>query len=95
MNWAVRIAPRGEPGKRGLPLAALALLLALVMRLHAEIPDWRWNLGCPVRLWLVTGNFVRPAARRSASLVLVTESLARRFSRLPVQGGPTGGAARL
>jgi vancomycin resistance protein VanJ len=26
-------------------LAALALLLALVMLLHAEIPNWRWNLG--------------------------------------------------
>ena len=26
-------------------LAVLALLLALVMLLHAEIPDWRWNLG--------------------------------------------------
>jgi vancomycin resistance protein VanJ len=26
-------------------LTALALLLGLVMLLHAEIPDWRWNLG--------------------------------------------------
>jgi vancomycin resistance protein VanJ len=33
------------PWKRGPVLAALALLLALVMLGHAEIPDWRWNLG--------------------------------------------------
>src|SRR5260221_10511002 len=40
---AIRIGSRPEPWKRGLVLAARALLLALVMLLHAEIPDWRWN----------------------------------------------------
>ena len=42
---AIRIGSRPEPWKRGPVLAALALLLGLVMLLHAEIPDWRWNLG--------------------------------------------------
>jgi vancomycin resistance protein VanJ len=42
---AIRIGSRPEPWKRGPVLAALALLLALAMLLHAEIPDWRWNLG--------------------------------------------------
>jgi vancomycin resistance protein VanJ len=41
----IRILSRPGPWKRGPVLAALALLLALVMRLHADIPDWRWNLG--------------------------------------------------
>src|SRR5258708_21307944 len=41
---AIRIGSRPEPWKRGLVLAALALLLALVLLLHAEIPDCRWNL---------------------------------------------------
>jgi vancomycin resistance protein VanJ len=41
----IRIGFRPGPWKRGLVLAALALLLALVMLLHADIPDWRWNLG--------------------------------------------------
>jgi vancomycin resistance protein VanJ len=45
MNRAFRLGSRPGPWRRGLPLAALALLLALVMQLHAEIPDWRWNLG--------------------------------------------------
>jgi vancomycin resistance protein VanJ len=36
---------RPGPWKRGPVLTALALLLALVMLLHADIPNWRWNLG--------------------------------------------------
>ncbi len=40
------------PWKRGPVLAALALLLALVMLLHAEIPDWGWNLGSLVETFL-------------------------------------------
>ena len=38
--------------KRGPVLAALALLLALVMLLHAQIPDWGWNLGSLVETFL-------------------------------------------
>ena len=41
----IRIGSLPEPWKRGPVLATLALLLALVMLLHAEIPDWGWNLG--------------------------------------------------
>jgi vancomycin resistance protein VanJ len=38
--------------KRGPVLAILALLLALVMLLHAEIPDRRWQLGSLVETFL-------------------------------------------
>jgi len=43
---------RPEAWKRGPLLAVLALLLALVLLLHAEIPDWRWNLGSLVETFL-------------------------------------------
>src|SRR5437899_2290026 len=42
---AIRAGSRPGPWKRGPVLAVMALLLALVMLLHAEIPQWRWNLG--------------------------------------------------
>lgn len=56
-------------------LAALALLLGLVMLLHAEIPDRRWNLGSLVETFLPWfGLFIPPLLagalwRRSASAV--------------------------
>jgi vancomycin resistance protein VanJ len=40
------------PWRRGPVLAVLALFLALVMLLHADIPDWRWNLGSLVETFL-------------------------------------------
>ncbi|MCL2583851.1 MAG: endonuclease/exonuclease/phosphatase family protein [Streptosporangiales bacterium] len=40
-----RADSRPGPWKRGRVLAALAVLLGLVMLLHAEIPERRWNLG--------------------------------------------------
>jgi vancomycin resistance protein VanJ len=48
----IRIGSWPDPWKRGPVLAALALLLALVMLLHAEIPDWGWNLGSLVETFL-------------------------------------------
>jgi vancomycin resistance protein VanJ len=61
-------------------LAALALLLALVMLLHAEIPDWRWNLGSLAETllpWLglfipvlLAGALWRRSASALAALVL-------------------------
>jgi hypothetical protein len=41
-----------EPWKRGPVLAVLALILTLVMLLHAELPDWHWNLGSLVETFL-------------------------------------------
>lgn len=41
-----------EPWKRGPVLTVLALILTLVMLLHAEIPDWHWNLGSLVETFL-------------------------------------------
>jgi vancomycin resistance protein VanJ len=61
------------PWKRGPVLAALAVLLALVMLLHAEIPDWRWNLGSLVETFLPWLGLLIPVLlagalwRRSAS----------------------------
>ena len=42
---AIRIGSRPEPWKRGLVLAALALLLGLFMLLHAKIPNTIGNFG--------------------------------------------------
>ncbi|MEU6753062.1 endonuclease/exonuclease/phosphatase family protein [Spirillospora sp. NPDC046719] len=56
---AARLASRPEPWRRGPVLAALALLLGLVMLLHAEIPNRIGNLGSLVETilpWL--GLFV-------------------------------------
>ncbi|MER6815036.1 endonuclease/exonuclease/phosphatase family protein [Spirillospora sp. NPDC000708] len=56
---AARRASRPEPWRRGPVLAALALLLGLVMLLHAEIPNRIGNLGSLVETilpWL--GLFV-------------------------------------
>ena len=59
--------------KRGPVLAILALLLALVMLLHAEIPDWRWNLGSLAETFLPWLGLLIPVLlagalrRRSAS----------------------------
>jgi vancomycin resistance protein VanJ len=70
---AIRIGSRPEPWKRGPVLAALALLLALVMLLHAEIPDWGWNLGSLVETFLPWFGLLIPVLlagalrRRSAS----------------------------
>src|SRR5256885_13469370 len=68
---AIRIGSRPEPWKRGPVMTALALLLGLVMMLHAEIPDWRWNLGSLAETFLpwlglpipglLAGGFRRPS----------------------------------
>jgi vancomycin resistance protein VanJ len=70
---AIRIGSRPEPWRRGPVLTVLALLLAPVMLLHAEIPDWRWNLGSLVETFLPWLGLLIPALlagalrRRSAS----------------------------
>lgn len=48
----IRFASRPEPWKRGLVLAALALLLGLLMLLHAKIPNQIGNLGSLVETFL-------------------------------------------
>ena len=77
---AVRLGSRPGPWKRGLVLAALALLLALVMLLHAEIPNRRWNLGSlaeTILPWfglfipvLLAGALLRRSASAVAALLL-------------------------
>lgn len=75
LRWAVRIGSRPGPWKRGLVLAALALLLGLVMLLHAQVPDRRWNLGSLVETFLpwsgllITVLLAGALLRRSASAV--------------------------
>jgi vancomycin resistance protein VanJ len=72
---AIRIGSRPEPWKRGRVLAALAMLLGLVILLHAQIPDWRWNLGSLVETFLPWLGLFIPVLlaaalwRRSASAV--------------------------
>jgi vancomycin resistance protein VanJ len=72
----IRIVSRPGPWKRGPVLAALALLLALVLLLHAEIPDWRLNLGSLVETFLPWLGLLIPVLlagalrRRSASALV-------------------------
>ncbi|MFB6963410.1 endonuclease/exonuclease/phosphatase family protein [Streptomyces sp. NPDC056309] len=71
---AIRIASRPGPWKRGPVLAALALLLGLVMLLHAQITD-RGGLGSLVETFLPWFGLFIPVLlagalwRRSASAV--------------------------
>ncbi|MFF0222089.1 endonuclease/exonuclease/phosphatase family protein [Streptomyces sp. NPDC004629] len=71
---AFRIATRPGPWRRGLVLAVLALLLGLLMLLHAQITD-RWGLGSLVETFLPWFGLFVPVLlagalwRRSASVV--------------------------
>jgi vancomycin resistance protein VanJ len=75
IHRAFGIGFRLGPWKRGLVLAALALLLALVMLLHAEIPERVGNLGSLVETFLPWLGLFIPVLlagairRRSASAV--------------------------
>ncbi|MFI0453471.1 endonuclease/exonuclease/phosphatase family protein [Actinomadura sp. 6N118] len=72
---AIRIVSQPGPWKRGLILAALALLLGLFMLLHAEIPNQIGNLGSLVETLLPWFGLFIPVLlagalwRRSASAV--------------------------
>ncbi|MEU6041743.1 endonuclease/exonuclease/phosphatase family protein [Actinomadura sp. NPDC047616] len=72
---AIRIGSRPGPWKRGLVLAALALLLGLFMLLHAKIPNRIGNLGSLVETFLPWFGLFIPVLlagalwRRSASAV--------------------------
>jgi vancomycin resistance protein VanJ len=77
---AIRIGSRPGPWRRGLVLAALALLLGLVMPLHAEIPEQPGNLGSLVETilpWLglfipllLAGALLRRSAVALVALLL-------------------------
>jgi vancomycin resistance protein VanJ len=72
---AIRAGSRPGPWKRGLVLAALALLLGLLMLLHAKIPNRIGNLGSLVETFLPWFGLFIPVLlagalwRRSASAV--------------------------
>ncbi|WP_344939447.1 endonuclease/exonuclease/phosphatase family protein [Actinomadura miaoliensis] len=72
---AIRTGSRPGPWKRGLVLAALALLLGLFMLLHAKIPNRIGNLGSLVETFLPWFGLFIPVLlagalwRRSASAV--------------------------
>src|ERR1700760_1337769 len=76
LRRTIRSCSRPGPWQRGPVLAALALLLALVMLLHAEIPDWRWNLGSLTETFLPWLGLLIPVLlagalrRRSASALV-------------------------
>ncbi|TPQ21211.1 endonuclease/exonuclease/phosphatase family protein [Streptomyces sporangiiformans] len=73
---AIRIGSRPGPWKRGPVLAALALLLGLLMLLHAKIPNRIGNLGSLVETLLPWFGLFVPVLlagalwRRSASAVV-------------------------
>ncbi|MFI5820560.1 endonuclease/exonuclease/phosphatase family protein [Streptomyces rishiriensis] len=76
----IRVASRPAPWKRGPVLAALALLLGLIMQLHARIPNRIGNLGSlaeTVLPWfglfipvLLAGALWRRSASAVAALLL-------------------------
>ncbi|MFC7307079.1 endonuclease/exonuclease/phosphatase family protein [Streptomyces monticola] len=72
---AIRAGSRPEPWRRGLVLAVLALLLGLVMLLHATIPNRVGNIGSLVETFLPWFGLFIPVLlagalwRRSASAV--------------------------
>ncbi|WP_405812858.1 endonuclease/exonuclease/phosphatase family protein [Streptomyces sp. NBC_01390] len=72
---AIRVVSRPEPWKRGPVLAALALLLGLLMLLHAMIPNQIMNVGSLVETFLpwfglfVPLLLVGALLRRSAAVV--------------------------
>ncbi|MFK4100499.1 endonuclease/exonuclease/phosphatase family protein [Streptomyces sp. NPDC019531] len=76
MRRAVHVVSRPGPWRRGPVLAALALLLGLLMLLHAQIPDGFKNLGSLVETFLpwfgvfVPVLLVGAVWRRSASAML-------------------------
>ncbi|MEV4197075.1 endonuclease/exonuclease/phosphatase family protein [Micromonospora globbae] len=73
---AIRAASRPGPWKRGRPIAALALLLGLLMLLHAKIPNRIGNVGSLVETFLPWFGLFIPVLligalwRRSASAVV-------------------------
>ncbi|MEU5345727.1 endonuclease/exonuclease/phosphatase family protein [Streptomyces sp. NPDC020766] len=73
---AIRAGARPEPWKRGPVLATLALLLGLLMLLHARIPDGFKNVGSLVETFLPWFGLFVPVLlagalwRRSASAVV-------------------------
>lgn len=75
LRRAILIGSRPEPWKRGLVLATLALLLGLLMLLHAKIPNRHGNLGSLVETFLPWFGLFIPVLlagalwRRSASAV--------------------------
>jgi vancomycin resistance protein VanJ len=74
---AIRIGFRPGPWKRGLVVAVLALLLGLVMLLHAKIPNQIGHVGSLVETFLPWFGLFIPVLlaaalwRRSASAVVV------------------------
>ncbi|MFF4276703.1 endonuclease/exonuclease/phosphatase family protein [Streptomyces sp. NPDC001536] len=76
VQWAIRIGSRPEPWKRGPVLAALALLLGLLLGLHAKIPNRIGGLGSLVETFLPWFGLFIPVLlaaalwRRSASAVV-------------------------
>ncbi|MFD5462847.1 endonuclease/exonuclease/phosphatase family protein [Kitasatospora sp. NPDC127059] len=76
LRRAVRALSRPEPWRRGPLLTALALLLGLVLLLHAEIPNAGWHLGSLVETFLPWFGLFVPLLlaaalwRRSAAAVL-------------------------
>ena len=77
---AIRAGSRPGPWKRGLVLAVLALLLGLLMLLHAKIPNQTMNLGSLVETFLpwfglfipvlLAGALWRRSASAAAALLL-------------------------
>jgi vancomycin resistance protein VanJ len=97
----IRIGGQPGPWQRGPVLAALAVLLALVMLLHAEIPNWRWNFGSLAETllpWLgllipvlLAGALWRRSASALVALVLPAVVWLSLFGGVPSDKSRPGG----
>lgn len=98
---AVRLAARPEPWKRGRVLAALALLLGLLMLLHASVPGLAWNLGSLVETFLpwlglfvpvlLAGAMWRRSASAAVALLLPVTVWLNLFGGLLIDKSHPGG----
>ncbi|MFS4095304.1 endonuclease/exonuclease/phosphatase family protein [Streptomyces sp. AF1A] len=101
IHGVARAALRPGPWKRGRVLAALALLLGLVLLLHAEIPNRIGNLGSLVETFLpwfglfvpvlLAGALWRRSASAVAALLLPVTAWLTLFGGLLVDKSHPGG----
>src|SRR5690606_20431190 len=100
LDAGIRVVLRPEPWRRGLIVAALAVLLGLLIALHAMIPNRVGNLGSLVETFLpwfgllipvlLAGALWRRSASATAALLLPVAAWLHLLGRHPVAQPPPG-----
>ncbi|XRQ10678.1 endonuclease/exonuclease/phosphatase family protein, partial [Actinomadura welshii] len=101
LHAAIRVALQPAPWKRGLVFAALAVLLGLLLSLHAKIPNRIGNLGSLVETFLpwfglfipilLAGALWRRSASATAALLVPVMAWLNLFGGLPADKSHPGG----